>query len=262
MDITINYSTLYNKVARSLSVIGKRIVDENGNTLFGDITLSSRETEIMTDFFKQAVIAITAETASFVSGSKPNTSITLTFPDNHNRDLDPFIQDACDEYCVSYALYSWFVVTEPKIAEKYNADSVRQLAVINRHIHEKNAPSAPVYRYPTAININFPVIGEQNGFPGFITPDNSPTVDPLQLFSSPLVMTVGSESEISYSLTGEDGVMPEDDIVVRCDNPCCQPFLTNGIWNIRGISTGVTIVTLFSRHNDKVFANFAVQITP
>lgn len=53
-----------------------------------------------------------------------------------------------------------------------------------------------------------------------------------------------------------------DDIIVRCDNACCTPAIgRNGQWLVRANSTGFTVVTLFSRHNDQVFAKFAIRVT-
>lgn len=151
MNITINYPTLYGKVARSLSIIGKRSVDNKGVRLFNDITLSSKETEIITDYLKQAVIDISNETEAFISAAVADTSITLTFPTNHNSVLDAFIQQACDDYCVSYALYSWFTVTAPTIADKYLKDCQRQIGSIIRLIHNKKA-STPSASSPFDIN--------------------------------------------------------------------------------------------------------------
>lgn len=142
MDITLNYNNLYGIVERSLAVIGKRSNDEQGNPLFADITLGSRETEIINDYFRQAAIDLSAETAAFITASTDNT-ITLTFPANQNSALNGFIQKSCDAYCVSYALHSWLNITAPRIAEKYGADCNRQLAVVIRLIHEKKPPTTP-----------------------------------------------------------------------------------------------------------------------
>ena len=56
MNITIDFGTLYTIVARSLSVIGKHSTDNEGNRLFADITLGSREKAIMADFFNTAFV--------------------------------------------------------------------------------------------------------------------------------------------------------------------------------------------------------------
>ncbi len=150
MVITLTYADLYDTVERSLSIIGKRSTDDNGNRLFTDITLGSRETVLIHDYFRQAVIDLSTETAAFITAGS-ETAITLSFPTNYNSALETFIQDSCKAYCVSFALYSWFTVTAPRIAEKYLADCNRQLKAVIRLIHDKKAPEAPATK-PTDIS--------------------------------------------------------------------------------------------------------------
>lgn len=142
MNITISYQALYEKVSRSLSIIAKRSVDDKGVLLFKDITLSTREQEIMTDYFKQAVLDIVAAAAAFIAENSDNTiTFVLDLPENHRSSLDSFIQKSCEEYCVSYALYSWLFITAPRIAPRYLDDCKRQLSVIIRLVHEKEPPA-------------------------------------------------------------------------------------------------------------------------
>ena len=139
MQITLTYSDLYAIVERSLSIIAKRSVDDKGYPVFDNITLGSRETEIITDYIKQAAVWLATETAGFITASSEN-SITLTFPTNHNTNLEVFITNSCKGYCVSYALYSWFTVTAPRLAEKYLADSNNNLSAVIRLTTDKKAP--------------------------------------------------------------------------------------------------------------------------
>ena len=142
MDINLNYDTLYGKVERSLSIIGKRSKDDDGNLLFKDITLGSREKEIINDYFRQAVIDLTTELETFVTaGSTSGVTFALDMPTNHNSALNPFVVQSCEEYCVSYALYSWFVITAPHISEKYLGDCRRQLSAVIRMTGAKTAPA-------------------------------------------------------------------------------------------------------------------------
>ena len=67
MQITLDYSTLYAIVARSLSIIGKRSVDDNGTLLFRDITLGSREHAIINDYFNNAFVVLCSELGQFIT---------------------------------------------------------------------------------------------------------------------------------------------------------------------------------------------------
>ncbi|MBQ7511525.1 MAG: hypothetical protein IJU11_02150 [Prevotella sp.] len=313
MEITLNFSTLYAKVARSLSIIGKRSIDDKGNLLFRDITLGTRERQIINDFFANAFTELSAELNKFITAEVQNYSgltdtiytsfwtdqpassfvdqvtadgqylynynlhklyqaslsfpygvatapaggllavyndsyyswdgtdltqiteeqvaeltdeeksaakvitffnvahdadeavvsspevylydgvslyvserscsfsevalsattlyydpdnvpyqwlygalqrldgnttegiqLTVTTPDNWNGALELSVRQALFNYCVSYALYSWFTVTAPRISDKYLADTTRQLAAIRQLIHEKKPPVGSV----------------------------------------------------------------------------------------------------------------------
>lgn len=314
MEITLNFGTLYDKVARSLSIIGKRSIDDKGNLLFRDITLGSREREIISDFFVNAFTELCAELNKFITAEVQNHSgfnasvyisfwtdqpassfvsqvtydgqylydysshklyqaslsfpyqvatvpeasasgllavhdesyyqwdgtdltqlteeqvaeltdeekseaavitffnvahdaseavvstpgvylydgeslyvsarscsfsevsleattiyydpgnvpyqwiygslqrlagnttegiqLTVTTPDNWNSGLELSVRQSVFNYCVSYALYSWFTITAPRLSEKYLADTTRQLSALRMLIHEKKAPTA------------------------------------------------------------------------------------------------------------------------
>lgn len=141
MDIILNNDTLYEKMSRSLSIIGKRSIDDNGKLLFTDITLGTREKEIANDFFRQAVIDLTTELSVFITtATSQSVTFSLNLPDNHNSALETFLKDACESYCVSYALYSWFVITAPRISNKYADDCKRTIASVIRLAYDKKAP--------------------------------------------------------------------------------------------------------------------------
>lgn len=139
MNITLNYTDLAAVVDRQLSIVGKRSTDDEGKRIFTDITLGTREKSLIDDYIRQAVIDISTETAALITAGNM-TQITLTFPSNHNTVLETFIQQSCEAYCVSFALWSWFNITAPRIAGRYLDDCKRQLGSIIRLINEKKAP--------------------------------------------------------------------------------------------------------------------------
>ena len=158
MDITLDYTVLLEEVKRSLSIIGKRSTDDNGNLLFTDITVSTNEEYIIIDYFQQAVIDLAAELSGFITtpatapatfpgGFPTGATITIDLPSNHSEAVEPFIQQSCNAYCVSYALYSWFTVTAPRISEKYNADCSRRANAVLRLVHQKEQPDTPELTY-------------------------------------------------------------------------------------------------------------------
>lgn len=139
MIVTLDFATLAKTVQRSLSIIGKRSTDENGNLLFKDITLGSLEEPILLDYFRDALIQLKTATNHF-SSSTTDTTITLSFPSNHPTGNDTTIRDAFAAYCVAYALYSWFTVVAPRLVTKYQEDANRHMAAVIALAFSKQPP--------------------------------------------------------------------------------------------------------------------------
>lgn len=189
------------------------------------------------------------------------SEILLNVSDRFNDGYVKTIARLSQKYVEDRMVYLWWNSVSKEFASVYATAAEDNLASI-RACFTKTAPKAPEFHFPTGITVRYPIIPERNESPGYITPNNSDVVQPEILFSNPWMMSRGSESEISYTLSGENDKKPIDDIVVRADNSCCTPFIgSDGCWYVRGNSTGYSIITLFSRHNDKVFAKFAVRVT-
>lgn len=142
INISVTSSTLKEKVKRSLSIIGKRAVDANGNNIFEQITLSTNEEPILDDFFAAAIAAIAADLRKIATLASANSGYTLTLdnPRIHATRLTVALKTAVDNYMVAYALFSWFVVTAPKIADKYRVEADNHRALILAMALEKEPP--------------------------------------------------------------------------------------------------------------------------
>ena len=142
---SILYANITEKVKRSLSIIGKRSRDDNGNTLFADITLSSAEEVIIRDFTEDAITEIVNEvrrllqTFSFHTNTSTGIDLKLMLPDDYNTALDTTIGNAIDNFCTDYSLYSWFVITAPRISEKYRAGANAHLQLIVSMLFHRQA---------------------------------------------------------------------------------------------------------------------------
>lgn len=144
MQITISYTELYGVVERSLSIIAKRSVDDQGNRLFDNITLGSREKTLMYDYFRSAIVGLAADLRQYVTVETPSTesyTVTVTLYDDANTALTETIKQAIKDYIVAYALYSWFTVTAPRIHEKYLADSNAHKSFIIAQMYHRKRPA-------------------------------------------------------------------------------------------------------------------------
>ena len=182
--------------------------------------------------------------------------ILLRVSDRFNVGYTKTIARLSQKYVEDRMLHLWYAATDidEKKAAVYLQLAEDDLAGI-KSCFKKVPPKRPTYNFPVAINLRFPVIGR--------TDQPTGTVFPLQLFNDPHVMAKGSDTEITYTLTGENGNMPIDDIILRADNECCTPFINpDGRWAVHANHVGMAVITLFSRHNDQVNTWFPIQVTP
>ncbi|UKK52160.1 hypothetical protein L6472_06150 [Prevotella sp. E13-17] len=188
-------------------------------------------------------------------------TIILSVNERFNDGYVKTLARMASRYIEDSMLSDWYGDSDATKANYFTALAAKDLDSIRRTF-SKTPPKAPSYLYPTKITLRYPIIPERDGHPGMASSSDETVIGPQQLFFNPWCITRGETSEISYTLEGEGGKMPIDDILVRCDNTYCSVELDdNGNWLLRGMAAGGTLVTLFSRHNDNVFAKFAVQIT-
>ena len=188
------------------------------------------------------------------------TEILLNVSDRFNNGYVKTLARMSQKFVEDRMVYLWWLSVSKEYAAIYNTAAEEDRTIIMNCFH-KTAPEAPTYKFPTAIEVRYPIIPEREQMPGFITPDNKDVVMPEMLFANPFIIGIGQESEISYTLTGDDDTKPIDDIVVRADNPCCKTYIDKcGRWGVVGKSLGYTVVTLYSRHDDTVFAKFAIRV--
>lgn len=91
------------------------------------------------------------------AGAQESVTISIDVPANWNTALEPSLLQALKNYCVAYALYSWFVITAPRIAEKHLLDAKNMIAAVIRLAHEKTPPKEVLpFKYPTASTTDYP----------------------------------------------------------------------------------------------------------
>lgn len=132
------------------------------------------------------------------------------------------------KYIEEAMLMEWWKPVNEKQSALYSQFVERELANIKR-CFISNAPSAPVYRYPSELSVS----------------------------TQSLVIGVGEQSTITYTIS--DG--STDDIAI-CANPCKINYtLTEGVLTIEGRQKGKTYVTLYSRHNPELCQNIIVTVS-
>lgn len=149
MNITVDTSHLDAAVRRQLSVIGKRAVRKGGDSSFSVITPSSAEVDTLHDYYLDAVTLVNTSAQYFVTAStSPNAAgtsavgeITLTFPTNHNNQMNTTITVAFTTFLVAYAVYAWLSIVEPSLVERYKAAMREKLEALVLLIFHKTPPN-------------------------------------------------------------------------------------------------------------------------
>ncbi len=195
-----------------------------------------------------------------VSSEESNDSveISLRVSDRFNLGYVKTLARLGQKYVEDRMVHLWWATSDEKKAAFYAKLAEEDLVGITQCFN-KTAPSAPSYNFPDTITLTFPILDRRAtaGLPsGNVVPADT-------LLSYPYIIAVGEDTEITYALSCKSGKKPVDDIIVRADDGCCMPCLDElGRWQVRGIKPGISIVTLYSRHDDRVFARFALRVTP
>lgn len=187
--------------------------------------------------------------------SEDSVEITLRVSDRFNIGYVKTLARLGQKYVEDRMIHLWWATSDEKKAAFYAKLAEEDLAAITQCFN-KTAPAAPAYNFPDNITLSFPIIDQRATVPA------GDTVPADTLMSFPCIIAVGEETEITYILSCTSGKKPVDDIIVRADDGCCMPCLDRlGRWQVRGIKPGISIITLQSRHDDRVSARFALRVT-
>ena len=236
MNITLQFSTLAEAVNRSLAIVAKRMRNEDGKTVYDDITLSTAEQPLLYDYFREAIVLLNTTTQHFItdtlfSDEMETPSVTLTFPNNHNNAMNTTITVALTSFCVAYAVYAWLSVVNPGIVKRYEEAMQEKLDALVQLIFHKAPPqSSYTYDLPPVVNT-----------PGDIT------------------LSSGGQYLLGYTL-GSDGV---DDLVATSSSEAIvvTKVPNNRLFSIYNGNVGETSITgtvTIKRSDNSVLATINV----
>lgn len=123
-EITVSYSEIRDKVKRQMAVVGKRISDTQGHTMFAGITLSSAEEKVLQQYIQDAVRVFSGQLAPFVSGrmGDDNNAVFVIEKTRVNDDKVAMFEENFCSYVAAYAAYDILSVNRLDIAKKYAED--------------------------------------------------------------------------------------------------------------------------------------------
>jgi hypothetical protein len=148
MALTISLENLNADIQRHLSIIGKRLYDKNGKNIFSNITLSSIEPPILTQYVSAAAQNVAGAIAQFVT-SYSNTSITI---DNSRWDtsVSTALSNAIRSYAVLFCVGEYLAMAHPELSDKYYHDAQLMMNTIVSTAFYKKPPSSSASINPTS----------------------------------------------------------------------------------------------------------------
>lgn len=139
MAQTISLAGVDSSIQRHLSIIGKRLYNKEGKNLFSNITVSSNETSIFSDYISAAAQNIAAALAQFVT-TYANNSITINNA-RWSNSVASAVQNACVSYATLFSVGEFLAMTHPELAEKYYRDAQGMMNTIITSAYHKNPPT-------------------------------------------------------------------------------------------------------------------------
>ena len=141
MAQTINISGVSSNIQRHLSIIGKRLYNKEGKNLFSNITVSTNETAIFTDYIDAAAQNIAAALAQFVTSYNNSTHQIIVENARWNSNVASAMQYACVSYATLFSVGEFLAMTHPELAEKYYRDAQGMMNTIITSAYHKNPPT-------------------------------------------------------------------------------------------------------------------------
>ncbi len=142
--MSLNVSEIKKKAKTVLSMIGKRLSDKNGSTLFTSTTLSSVEENILDEYLTEGVSVFLGEFAPLLAYYVEGGLIMVKFGmlRVNAANLKVF-KNIFTEYVVQYIRYKVFELSMTEQARQdIDADMQRSLSSAIKLIHTATAPAS------------------------------------------------------------------------------------------------------------------------
>lgn len=145
LTIRLSWSHVRSEVSKHLAIIGKRMKDKDGTTLFANVTLSAEEKEIMTQYMNAAAETFSAELSPLLVYYNSKDTLVfkvrnLRWTDGDNGVTVPFEGNFIG-YVNAYVANAILGMTYPELAKKYGEDMANHLSAAIKLIYIKRQPT-------------------------------------------------------------------------------------------------------------------------
>lgn len=146
LTIQIAPNTIKTQVKKHLSIIGRRVKDNTGKSLYSSIQLTANEDNIVENYMDGAIDFIVGQLADVVTITLINGSYSVTFSNSrwtggvNKADFTPSFNDAFTRFVVAYTVSQVLSMYAPEYAKKYDADVTNCLVSLKQLVFTKQPP--------------------------------------------------------------------------------------------------------------------------
>lgn len=141
--ITIYKELVYEAVDRRSAYVGKNLLNEEGNSLYKQVSTTNSDRDLLDTFFQGAISNLTSSLKSVLNSICTQDGIT-TISLNLSQDFNEGLSDTISNDLISYLslniLAKWFSITAPNLSVQYAESSSVYLNTILQQLFYKQPP--------------------------------------------------------------------------------------------------------------------------
>lgn len=188
-------------------------------------------------------------------------NLTLVVSSRFNKSMTQPLADLGSSYIEDDMCVAWYTPISEESAKVYITMLQTDEQAISR-CFLKVKPAVPVHFFPSGLSITSTVGGVSSGL--IFTPNASSNIftKNVDLGGAAANRSLGDEIAIIYTLSKDsDGNMPIDDIMCVTNNDNAQVSIINDVYHVTCKHVGATIISLYSKHNPKIFYQVKINIS-
>lgn len=145
LTITVDWCSVRANVSKHFSIMGKRLKDKDGSTLFANVTLSSEEKNIMNQYISAAAETFASELAPFITYYNNGDFLMFTVKNTRWAETTDSVSVPFEGnfmgYTIAYVANAVLGMTHPDLAKKYGDDMTNHLNAAVKLFYVKKLPN-------------------------------------------------------------------------------------------------------------------------
>lgn len=188
-------------------------------------------------------------------------NLTLVVSSRFNKSMTQPLADLGSRYIEDDMCVAWYTPISEESAKVYITMLQTDEQAISR-CFLKVKPAVPIHSFPAGLSITSTVGGTSSGL--IFTPNTSSDVftKNKDLGCTAANTSLGEVIVINYLLAKDsNGNIPIDDILCVTNNDNAQVSIVNDAYYVTCKHVGLVIISLYSKHNPKIFYQVKINIS-